>query len=336
MKTTLHSITQRGVIAATLIALAATSARAEVEDKIIKTFSVQPGSQLVVQVDRGNIEVGTADSSAVEVTVTRKAGGSESKAAQTLKEHVVTITQKDNTVDVRAEFPGQKSSGWSWGNPNLKVNYHITVPRKFNVDLKTAGGDVKINELTGKADAASSGGNLNFTKIAGPLTARTSGGNITLAMIQGPVQISTSGGNLHLTDVEGDVNARTSGGEIQVEKITGHAVVKTSGGDIKVSGIKGQIEAGTSGGDITAKFAESPTGDSSFKTSGGDVTIELGATVAVDLDAATSGDKVMSDFPVVSTTDAKPKKNKLSGKINGGGPTLVARTSGGSVRIEKK
>jgi DUF4097 and DUF4098 domain-containing protein YvlB len=336
MKTNLITLSKAPIFGATLLALAVVTASAAVEDKIAKSFPVQAGGQLVVAVDRGSIEVKTADRESVDIEVTRKAGGSQTKGEKALKDHVVTTTQDGNKVEVRAEYTGDKSSGWFGRSPELQVSFIITVPRKFDVDLKTAGGSVKVAGLTGKVQAQSSGGSLDFAKIEGPLSGHTSGGSIAVAGCKGKVEISTSGGSLKLGEIEGDVTAKTSGGSIRANQLTGKSVVKTSGGSIEVAGIKGSIEAGTSGGSISAELLAQPAGECSFKTSGGSITVALGEKLAVDVDLRTSAGRVSTDFPVANAAQGGQKKNELRGKVNGGGPLIVAHTSAGSVRLQKK
>jgi DUF4097 and DUF4098 domain-containing protein YvlB len=335
MKSNLFALSTLPACALALFTLTAT-ARADAEDKITKSYPIDPGGQLVVQVDRGAIEVRTADRNSVDIEVIRKAGGNQSKAEKTLTDHVVTITQDGNHVEVHAEYKGEITSGWFGNSPELRVNYLITVPRKFAVDLKTAGGSVKVTELTGKVQARSSGGGLTFTKIEGSLSGHTSGGGITVAGCKGNADLRTSGGGLHLAEIEGDVDARTSGGSVHADKLTGKAVLKSSGGGIEVSELKGQVEASTSGGGITARLLTQPTGDCTFKTSGGGITVILGEKLNVDVDARTSGGRVSSDLPVTSVTQGEPKKNELRGKINGGGPLITAHTSGGGIHLEKR
>jgi hypothetical protein len=318
-----------------LFTLAAT-ARAGLEDQITRTYEVAPGGQLVVEVDRGSLEVRTADRGSVEIEVIRKARGGDARAAQVLKDHVVTTAQAGNRVEVRAEYNGPSSFGWFSRSPDLQVNYILTIPRKFEVNLKTAGGNIKVAELTGKTQVHTSGGNLTLEKIQGPLSGHTSGGNVSAVGCRGPVDLHTSGGNLNLSEIEGDVTAKTTGGSIHADKLTGKCIVKTSGGNIGVAGIKGSIAADTSGGRVNAEFIGPPSGDCIFKTSGGGITIALGERFAVDVDLHTSGGRVSTDFPVATAVQGEQNKNQLRGKVNGGGPLIAAHTSGGNVRLEKK
>lgn len=335
MKTNLFNPLHAAAFAVALVWLASARARADVEDRITKSFDVRPGDLLVVELDRGSIEIKTADTDAVQIEIARKAGGSQSKAEKVLKDHVVTTTQADGKVEVRAEYKGAKSSGWSGRSPQLQVQCLVTVPRRFDTDLKTAGGSIKVSELTGKVQAHTSGGSMTFEKIEGPVSARTSGGSITVEATKGQVDVKTSGGSLTLNNIEGEVDAQTSGGSIQVEKLQGKSVVRTSGGGIQVADIQGTIDARTSGGSINANLCGQLAGDCTFKTSGGSVTIVLPANAAVDVDAHTSAGRVSTDFPVAAVIQGEQKKNELRGKINGGGPLITAHTSGGNVRLQK-
>ena len=314
----------------------AATGRAEVEDKITKSFAVSPGGQLSVDVDRGSIEIKTTDRGSVDIEVSRKVRGSDARAAEVLKDHVVTTTQEGNNVEVRAEYKGLKASGWFGGSPQINVSYQISVPRKFDVNLKTAGGNLRVGDLTGKTQVRTSGGNLALEKIQGPVVGHTSGGNISAVGCQGPVDLKTSGGNLKLSEIEGDVTAVTTGGSIHAEKLNGRMVLRTSGGNINLAALRGSVEAKTSGGHVNAELLQQPAGACSFATSGGNITLTLTAEVAVDVDARTSGGRVSTDFPVATVVQGEQKKTELRGKINGGGPLLSAHTSGGNVRLEKK
>ena len=316
MKLNLFDSLRVETVGLAFLALAAT-ASADIEDNITRVFKAQPGGQLVVDLDRGSIEIKTAEGESVDIEITRQAGGRQSTAEKTLKDHVVTTTQTDRAVEIRAEYKGAQRRSWFGRSPELQVHCRIIVPPKFDVDLKTSGGHIKVAELTGKVRAHTSGGNMTFEKIEGPVSAHT------------------SGGSLNLSDIQGDVDAQTSGGSIHAGKLTGRSVVKTSGGNVEVAGIKGQIDARTSGGSVTAKLLEQPAGDCTFTTSGGNVTVVLDAKVAVDVNARTSAGRVSTDFPVVAVIQGEQKKNELRGKINGGGPLITAHTSGGSVRLRK-
>jgi hypothetical protein len=145
------------------------------------------------------------------------------------------------------------------------------------------------------------------------------------------VDLRTGGGSIELSDLRGQVEAYTSGGSIRLGQIEGDVNAKTSGGSIKVEEVAGNINAHTSGGSIKATITKQPTKDCKLTTSGGSVTAYLSPSIAVDLVASARGGSVGSEFDV----NGSLKKKSLKGTINGGGPELVLKTSGGSVRIKK-
>ena len=305
------------------------------EDRIEKSFNVQPGGRMVLDADRGSVDVRGEDTDTVRVEVERKASWtSGSKAAQVLKDHVVEFLQQGDTVEIKSRSP-KAASGWSFSRGNLQVKFRITVPTRFNVAAKTAGGSVQVAQVEGAVDCGTSGGSLSFEAIRGQLDGHTSGGSIKVNECEGPTKVRTSGGGIQLAAVRGEVTAGTSGGSISAKDIVGNAVLKTSGGGINIDNVQGTVDARTSGGSIHGTFAEGPTADCYLGTSGGGITVQVPADAELEVDAQTSGGGVSSDLPVTTTVQGDQKRGHLHGKINGGGPKMTARTSGGSIRLKK-
>lgn len=144
-------------------------------------------------------------------------------------------------------------------------------------------------------------------------------------------ELNTGGGSIAIEKLSGSVEAFTSGGSIKLGEIEGDVEVKTSGGSIRVEDVAGNIEAHTSGGSIKAKLSKQLTEDCKLTTSGGSIAVHLAPSMAVELNASTSGGRVSSEFDV----DGSAKKTRIRGSINGGGPELTLRTSGGSVSVKE-
>ena len=71
-----------------------------------------------------------------------------------------------------------------------------------------------------------------------------------------------------------------------------------------------------------------------LETSGGSVVLEVDPDVRARLDARASGGNVRTDLPV--TVQGEMDRGRLQGEVNGGGPLLTLRSSGGSVSIRKR
>ncbi|MBU6400066.1 MAG: DUF4097 family beta strand repeat protein [Verrucomicrobia bacterium] len=320
--------------AVTIALLASTgSARSETEETLDKTFTVVAGGRLVTDVDFGSIEVGSHSGNDVTIHVWRNVSRrNKADEEKFLREQPVTFSQEGNTVTIRSHR--ESGTGWSWRGPQrTEGKYTITVPAKFNVQLKTSGGGIEVHDLAGEVNAHTSGGGLKFDHLNGSVDGRTSGGGIRVGDCQGEIKIETSGGGIHVTGGKGVLDGKTSGGSVEVSEFRGPARVHSSGGGITIENVVGKVDGSTSGGSISASFSSPLSDDVRLETSAGGVTMRVAATSAFDLDASTSGGGVDSELPV--TVVGKTGRNFLKGPVNGGGRSVLLRTSGGSIHVKK-
>lgn len=302
-------------ISSLFILVALPLAAGEFEEKIEKEFIVKPGGLLTVKADLGSIQINTVSANKVKAEVLFKSRrGSKETFLEKIKELDVEFEKTGNDVTITADCH-EKDNFWNNFGKYVNVKFIIEVPEKYNVDLKTSGGSISVDDLEGKIVAHTSGGSLHFGNTTGSVKGKTSGGSINLDGCQGDVDVNTSGGSIRIGKVQGIVNAHTSGGQISVEEVMG------------------TIDAGTSGGSIHASITKQPENDCKLTTSGGSITVALSENIKVNLNASTSGGNVKTDFPVM--VKGVISKHKLNAKINGGGPELYLRTSGGSIYIEE-
>jgi len=305
-------------MAVAAVILAAVPLRAaEVQGDVNQSFKVKEKGVLTLNADLGSVEIRTHRKATVNVDVRfeprRDVDDREFKSI--LRDMDLEMTGKNGDVDIRLEYKRGSLRVWDGAGRYVRVSFLITVPEVYNVNVKTSGGSIQVRDLTGEVMASTSGGSLKFGNIQGPVKGRTSGGSIELQSCKGNAEVKTSGGSIHLGKVEGDVYAKTSGGRIAVEEVLG------------------RIEAATSGGSIEASISRPPRGNCRLTTSGGSITVYLAGDAGVDLDAATSGGRVSTDFPV--TVQGVISKRSLRAGINGGGPQLFLRTSGGNIYLKQ-
>jgi DUF4097 and DUF4098 domain-containing protein YvlB len=289
-------------LTAGLIVLVVSAATAA-EKKFDRTFSVSPGGTLLVDTDVGSVDI--AAGSAGSVIVSAVAKGSE----RDLEDFEISAAEMTGGVEVRGEL---KKGFRLWGSRNLEVSFTIKVPREYGVKVRTAGGDIGVSGLKGDVRGSTSGGDVRLGNIEGPVDMKTSGGNILVKTVTGNLHVQTSGGNVEVESVKGSVDAGTSGGNVRISAVTGSVDAETSGGDVSVS-----ISGGNSG--IHAG------------TSGGNIEIVIPPDVGANIEASTSGGSVQCDMPL--TVSGKIHESRVKGTVNGGGSPIVARTSGGNIRI---
>ncbi len=320
------------LVAAALGLIAVSTAQASIDNTIHKSFSVAEGGTLTIDSDLGDISVNPG-AGGVTIDVVRKARtGSQSRANELFRELDLSFAQEGNSVRVTGRYDHPLKWFNLFGN-DLDVKFVVSVPSRYNVQLNTAGGDIHVGDLNGEVRAKTAGGDLDLGHIGGMVDAHTSGGDVNIAAARANVTFGTSGGDVAVGDAAANVTAKTSGGDIEIKRAAGNIVAHTSGGSVSIGEAHGVIDASTSGGSIEARLAQRPGGDSQLKTSGGGITLSIAPSVAVDIDAHTSGGEIETDVPV--TLLGKQSESTLNGKLNGGGPRVVLRTSGGDIRLRK-
>jgi DUF4097 and DUF4098 domain-containing protein YvlB len=318
-------------LAAVLGFASISAAQAAIDSPIHRNFNVQAGGTITIDADVGDIKV-TSGASNVSVDVIRRARTSSNTRAQEMfKDFDISFSQAQNDVRIRARY--NHPTSWFHWNTDLEVRFVVNVPAQYSVDLTTSGGDIIVSDLGGKARVHTSGGDVSLGRIAGLVDAYTSGGDVSVTGTRSTATLSTSGGDIKVGDAMGSLSVKTSGGSIDIRRAAADLKAHTSGGSIEIGDAGSAIDASTSGGSINARLSRQPRGDSRLSTSGGGITVHVATNVALDIDAQTSGGDVASDVPV--TILGKQNDSSLNGKLNGGGPRLVLRSSGGDIRLQK-
>lgn len=275
----------------------------------IEEFTISTPGELEVKTSGGHIEVEASQSNTVRVEMYVRRNGRELDPSDTdLDDFDIEISQSGNKVRAIAD---RRGSGWSWGwgNNNISISFVVYTPREMSTSLRTSGGHIAARGLNGEQRLSTSGGHLEMANLMGTVDARTSGGHV------------------NIRDFAGQMDARTSGGHIEAQQSEGTLKLRTSGGHISLKELAGSVEASTSGGSIEADL-RSIERYADLRTSGGHININVPEGVGLDLDL-----KGSSVNTRVENFTGEIERDEVTGSINGGGPKITARTSGGSVRI---
>jgi DUF4097 and DUF4098 domain-containing protein YvlB len=311
------------------------------ERRLDKAFNVSPDGTVRVDAQSANVTVKSSGNAQVRVQILFEGSSS------TLEDLTLSAEASSQGVDVEAKHRGGGWRSWfNFGNWN-RAEITISVPAQYNVDLKTSGGNIDIENVRGRATGSTSGGDIRVRSVAGPVRMHTSGGRIAVSDIQSETVVETSGGSIEASRISGSLNAETSGGSIHVSEVRGKVSASTSSGSVDARQIVGDVRLNSSGGSIRVEADGSIEADTSggpidvilqgtnrgisASTSGGGITIRVPTNTAASIDAATSGGSVTSDLPIARSSS---EERSIKGTLNGGGPLIKARTSGGGIRIQ--
>ena len=324
----------RTILALALLMMATGLVQAQPFDNqqvIEETFEISKDGTLFLDSDIGAVVVEGTRSSDVHVKVYKGTNRMRAgRAEDVLDRFELSFNESGNRVEIIGDYDRPRGR---WGDNGLRVKFEIEVPTDINVVLETAGGSISVDNIEGDAEVKTAGGALRLSSIDGEVNAHTSGGSITAEDLGGESILRTSGGSIQASDIGGSLDVNTSGGSIKIESVDGPVHARTSGGSITLMEIAGAVQAKTSGGSIKAEVLGPIREDMDLQTSGGTVTLTMDEGIKADLDAKSSGGSVSVDFPV--TIQGEIKKTHVQGEINGGGPMLTLRSSGGGIRIRE-
>jgi DUF4097 and DUF4098 domain-containing protein YvlB len=249
------------------------------------------------------------------------------------EDYTLTITTNNGELHATAKQRGN----FNWKR-HLNIGFKVYVGRQTATNLNTSGGSIKLASLTGSQNFGTSGGSINVDDVAGVIKGETSGGSINVSNSKQEIDLETSGGSIKAYNCSGNIKLETSGGSLRLDNLKGTVSASTSGGSVNGSGISGQLTTSTSGGSINLMAISGSLNASTsagsvhvqmlqvgkfvkLDTSAGHIDLELPTKQGLDLDLR--GDRVTLDMD--GTFNGSKEKEKVVGKINGGGPVVEVR-----------
>jgi len=224
-----------------------------------KEFKTTPGKSLSIDINSGgSIEIAGWDKDMIMVEAYYE--------GDHLDEDAISFREHSKGLDIEVGF-------WRGGDGHLE--FRINVPKKYDVEIQTMGGDISIRDLEGELTGQTMGGDLELIDVKGRSDITTMGGDISLLDSDLDGSLSTMGGEVLFENVVGDVKGSSMGGDVQMKN------VKMRSGDWKAR--EKEVNITTMGGSISVDDA--PMG-AKVNTMGGDIDIDM---AKVYVDATTMG-----------------------------------------------
>ena len=283
-----------------VLLLAVLASQPIVAKQIEERIDASPGGLLELDLETGgSVEIRGWDQNVVMVRATSDDGDTDGQE----------ITGQKMANGGR----GKTDSTKKWGRGHSHgYDLMINVPRVYDLEIETMGGDIEINGVEGDMEGETMGGDLRLSELKGTIEFETMGGDIELKDSEVDGDVETMGGEVLVANVIGDVDGSSMGGNVAYKNVprrdgksSGDAVVITTmGGDIEIGSAPAGASLETMGGDIevgdAAKFVEA-------ETMGGDITI---GTIDGRVEASTMGGDVR--VTVIGDPQASGKDIELS------------------------
>jgi hypothetical protein len=264
------------------------------------TFALQPGGRLVVEALNGSVVVRAWDRASIRVQAAHAAGAE------------VFVRQRGGQVTLEARRRSGRQGQWAPGPPPA-VQYEVTVPRSFNVQVEGVNMPVTVHDVNGTIRISNVAGAVIVRGTRGRVELESVGGGITVDGVLGNIDVSTVNESIRLTGVRGAVSADAVNGNIIMRDIDAPTIrASTVNGAVDYAGAfhdGGRYYFGTHNGRVTLAVPEG-----------------INATVAV---TARQG-QVESTFPVPLSGTRDGRFSFTSGT---GSATVEVESFNGSVRL---
>jgi hypothetical protein len=269
-------------------------------------------------------------------------------AAAVLAFAALPALASEATFDRTLSVNGRVDLSVSTGSGNLHIVPGSSSQVKIHGRVKSnwGGSDERVREIAANPPIEQTG---NIVRIGGRhenlhnisidyeieapanafLEAGSGSGDVTDDGVGENAKLNTGSGNIHATGLKGGFTVNTGSGNIYAEQSgTGDVRAETGSGNIELRELSGGLRANTGSGDI--KVGGSPEGDWKLETGSGNVEFWPGDK-GFTLDASTGSGSVHTDHEM--TVQGSFDHHHITGKVNGGGPTVRIQTGSGDVRI---
>jgi hypothetical protein len=231
---------------------------------ITKEIETEPGGKLDIELTTGgDIEVTGWDKNLISI-VAHISGNKE--------DYNINVDKRSSEIKVEISYEGRN-------NRDSGVSVNIQVPKKYNLELETMGGEILLKEIEGSFSGETMGGEIELYHLKGEVDLTTMGGEIKVEDCDLDGQVKTMGGEISLRDVIGDLDASTMGGEVSYRNVkrrddrkdAREVKISTMGGEIEVDDAPGGANVSTMGGEIRIRSAKKYV---KAKTMGGEIKID--------------------------------------------------------------
>lgn len=274
-----------------------------------RRFAVGTGGRLEVQTRHADVEIVPGREGEVHVEILLS--GDDLEAARRFYTALrFTVEQEGEAVRIVTRPERRASEENDTGDAHILVRAYI--PATFRTAAAIAHGDLTAGVLHGPMTLAATHGDLTTDRLSGPaLSLRTTHGDLAARHLEGEaVHLAATHGDIGVEALHAGVfSARATHGDIDLPHTTGSAEVDSRHGDV-VLGL-----AATAGSRIRSQH--------------GDVRLHLPAGLAADVDLAAAHVGLAHGLRF----EGMHQEGRATGRLNGGGPLLDARTSHGSIQV---
>lgn len=257
-------------------------AEATVDRMLVEEFDVQIGGHLQLLANYGSVHVTSGNTAKCRIEIV---GEINNDLLRFLNSNKIVSRNKDsefrrkNNASVSVDLPESLS---------MSMVIEVTIPRRFNIDVKTTSADVELERISGKVDITTNSGSIYLSSTDGDVEVYSKSGAVEAGDISGSAMVETNG-TIRLGNVDGATKIYAADRSVTVGDVGGLASVEAQAGDVTLGNLlAGAFVSTTSGqvsiqradlfanlksisGEIDVNFSENPTQRCELETESGNI-----------------------------------------------------------------
>jgi len=332
-----------------------------------QTFSqpVKGEPHLVVDDQRGDLEIRGADQSAIDVVAKKTIRAEDENAAKKISDDLkLELVEEAGHYLLRSNRRSLVDDG-----RRITVDLSLRVPKATSSEVTSERGDIIVDGLRGDQTLSAQHGDVHATNVEGLLRIHKSGGLTEVRDVKGSVEVDGRGDDVDVAGVSGTVtvngefsgavqfrnvaqtlryhSARTdmtaqklSGrlymevGSLELNGIDGPFDLTTRQKDITVNDFKHSVRITDNNGQISLRTSTPPTHDIQVDSKNGAIELMLPAGSNFQIEASSRHGEVECDFAGPGLKVVKEgEAPSISGTYGKGGPMLRLSTDYGAIRV---
>jgi DUF4097 and DUF4098 domain-containing protein YvlB len=242
----------------------------EIRERFEKTYPLKSGGEFRLKNTNGSVYLSSWDRNDVKIEAEKIVRARDRDDAERLmKEIDIDVRESEGLVDVDTRLPRRHDGGfWDWifngGGVNIEVRYRITVPARVQLAASSVNGEVRAQDISGRADLETTNGRVAVINAVGSVNAETTNGAIEVSLTKvtpgETMRFETTNGRIEAefpADFSAEISAQTTNGHIDCD------FPMTVQGRVRRTSLQGRI--GSAGA--------SETGRVTFRTTNGSIQI---------------------------------------------------------------
>jgi len=226
-----------------ILPLPASAGEESAQESYYKEIPASNLTSLEVETTLGSINIVGEEAENVILKAEISVRGPELETCRKLlKDVVVKLDESKRNLKIQAEMPEKRRY-------RLNVDWEISAPVGFSIEAGSTNGDIKVQNLNGRAEASTTNGTITCTKISGGVEGRTVNGAVEISETSGAIECSAVNGTIECSvkpSTAEDVELSTINGNLTLtlsEFPDARIAANTVNGKITLKGIEaGQMD----------------------------------------------------------------------------------------------